>query len=111
MTIPIETAETALSQSPQNSANRPFHTIRLGRIKAILWRNETSVGTRFNLTLCRLFKDDEGHWKSVDSFGRDDLPLLCKVIDQAHTWLFSQAESSSFEAPALHDWKSDRPEK
>jgi len=26
-------------------------------------------------------------WKSTDSFGRDDLLLLAKVIDQTHSWI------------------------
>ena len=30
-------------------------------------------------------------WKQTDSFGRDDLPLLAKVIDLAHTWIFEQS--------------------
>ncbi|NLF73814.1 MAG: hypothetical protein GX575_32795, partial [Candidatus Anammoximicrobium sp.] len=29
-------------------------------------------------------------WKDSSSFGRDDLPLLVKVADQVHTWIFQQ---------------------
>lgn len=68
---------------------RPVHEIRLGAVKATIWPNETSSGTRFNVTLHRLFKDANDQWKQTESFGRDDLPLLTKVADQAHDWIFA----------------------
>lgn len=72
------------------SKQKPVHEIRLGAIKAAIWENETTAGTRHNVTLSRLYRDDEG-WKQTESFGRDDLPLVVKVADQAHSWIFEQA--------------------
>ena len=43
-----------------------------------------------NVTLSRLYKDDNDKWADSTSFSRDDLPLLTKVADEAHTWIFSQ---------------------
>jgi len=68
---------------------KPAHEIRLGRIKATIWANDTANGTRHNVTVSRIYKDGED-WKQSDSFGRDDLPLVCKVLDFAHTWIFEQ---------------------
>ena len=42
-----------------------------------------------NVTVTRLYKDDSG-WKDSASFGRDDLPLVAKVVDLAHSWIFQQ---------------------
>ena len=70
---------------------KPIHEVRLGAIKAAVWRNETENGVRFNATLTRLYKDGE-HWKSTDSFGRDDLLLLAKVADETHSWICAQAQ-------------------
>ncbi len=40
----------------------------------------------------RLYKDKEqDQWASTSSFGRDDLLLVAKVADTAHTWIFEQA--------------------
>lgn len=72
------------------TANKPVHEIRLGRIKAAIWENDTQNGTRHNVTLSRLYKDGE-QWKDSQSFGRDDLPLVAKVSDQAHSWIFEQS--------------------
>lgn len=69
---------------------KPANEIRLGRIKATIWANDTTNGIRHNVTVCRLYKDGD-EWKQSDSFGRDDLPLVAKVLDQAHTWIFEQA--------------------
>ena len=76
------------------SANKPVHEIRLGRIKAAIWENETQNGTRHNVTFQRIYRDDEGQWNHSDSFGRDDLPLVAKVADLAHTWIFQQGQSN-----------------
>ena len=70
-------------------AKKPVHEIRIGRIKATIWENETSNGTRHNVTIQRLYKEGDA-WKSTDSFGRDDLPLVAKVADQVHSWIYQQ---------------------
>lgn len=69
---------------------QPIHEIRMGSIKATIWENETSAGTRCNVTVSRIYKDGE-EWKQTESFGRDDLQLLAKVVDLAHTWIFQQS--------------------
>jgi hypothetical protein len=65
---------------------KPIHEVRLGYMKAAIWRNETDAGVRFNFTFSRLYKDGD-QWKSTESFGRDDLLLLAKVADQTHSWI------------------------
>jgi hypothetical protein len=72
---------------------RPVHEIRMGRIRAAIWANETQSGTRHNVTLSRIYKDGDD-WKDSTSFGRDDLPLLVKVADQCHDWIFQHTGSS-----------------
>ncbi len=70
---------------------KPVHEIRLGRIKAAIWENETQNGTMHNVTLGRLYRED-GQWKDSTSFGRDDLPLVAKVADMVHSWIFEQSQ-------------------
>jgi hypothetical protein len=67
---------------------KPVHDLRLGRIKAAIWRNEGPNGTMFNVTISRLWKDGS-QWKDSTSFGRDDLLLVAKVADMAHTWILT----------------------
>lgn len=70
---------------------KPIHEVRLGHIKAAVWKNETEAGVRYNVTFSRLYKDGDS-WNSTDSFGRDDLLLLGKVADNAHSWIFAQGQ-------------------
>jgi len=76
----------------KSSNNKPVHEVRLGRIKAAIWENETQTGTRHNVTFQRIYRDEGGQWNASDSFGRDDLPLVAKVADLAHTWIFQQGQ-------------------
>ena len=69
---------------------KPIHEIRLGRVKAAVWANETGTGTRYNVTLSRIYKDGE-QWRASDSFGRDELLVVAKAADLAHTWIHENA--------------------
>ncbi len=75
----------------QKSAKRPVHEVRMGRIKATIWENETREGIRHNVSLTRIYKDGEA-WKDSTTFGRDDLPLVAKVADLAHTWVYDHGK-------------------
>ena len=41
---------------------KPVHEVRLGRIRAAIWENETQVGIRYNVNVARIYKDGE-QWK------------------------------------------------
>ena len=86
-------------QQPRSNdaKQKPVHEIRLGRIKAAIWANETDNGTRHNVTITRLYKDGD-EWKTSTSFGREELPLVAKIADMAHTWIYQQGQESNGEA-------------
>ena len=68
--------------------NKPVHELRLGRIRAAVWLNETENGPRYNVQISRLYKDKADKWKDSSSFGREDLPLVGKVADLAMVWIY-----------------------
>jgi hypothetical protein len=74
---------------------KPVHNIRLGRIVCAIWRNETDNGVRHNVTFSRLYKPEGEDWQDSTSFGRDDLPLVAKIADMAHTWIFQQSQEQN----------------
>lgn len=90
------TMSTSSKPRPQSreSKTRPVHEIRMGRIRAAIWQNQTDNGVRHNVTMSRLYKDGDD-WKDTTSFGRDDLPLVAKVCDQAHSWIYSQSNGNT----------------
>ena len=69
------------------SENKPVDEVRLGRIKAAIWENDTEAGAMHNVTLERTYRDGET-WKSSQSFGRDDLLVVAKALDIAHTKIY-----------------------
>jgi hypothetical protein len=73
------------SSKSNQSKSQPVDEIRIGAIKAAIWRNDGEQGPRFNVTFQRIYRTNEGEWRSTDSFGRDDLLILGKVADAAHT--------------------------
>ena len=73
------------------SSKKPVHEIRVGRVRAAIWENETQNGSLHNVTLSRSYRDGDT-WKNSTSFGRDDLLVLAKVADMAHTWIFQQRQ-------------------
>ena len=66
---------------------KPVDEIRIGRVKATVWRNGTEDQPRYNVTFSRLYKEAD-QWKSTHSFGRNDLLVLAKVANFAHTRIF-----------------------
>lgn len=94
----IEEPTRADEPPPAEEPRRPIQEFRLGRIKAAVWENETQLGTRHSVTITRLFKADgerNPSWRSTTSFNRDDLPLVAKVADLAHTYIFGLMQNDS----------------
>lgn len=86
------------SKSAQNSSQnkntagkaKPIEVFRLGRIKCAVWENETDSKKFYNVTFARTYVDDAKNYHDTDSFGRDDLPLVAKLADRAHTFIFER---------------------
>ncbi|MEK6703198.1 MAG: hypothetical protein AABZ53_13110 [Planctomycetota bacterium] len=72
---------------------KPIHTLRLGPIQAAIWSNPGQHGPFYNVTIDRRFKDAQDQWQSSGSFGRDDLLIVAKVADAAHTYICERQAS------------------
>jgi hypothetical protein len=74
----------------EKMANRPVQTIRYGSVRAAIWRNMVDNGNAsrpvYNVTFSRSFKDGN-EWKDSSSFGPDDLLVLAKAMNDAHTFI------------------------
>ncbi len=73
-------------------SKKPVHEVRFGLIKASIWENQTKNGARYSVSVVRLFKDGDT-WRESTRFGRDDLLLLAKAADTAHSWMFEQSQA------------------
>jgi basic membrane lipoprotein Med (substrate-binding protein (PBP1-ABC) superfamily) len=75
----------------------PVHVVKLGKIQASVWANETKHGRRFNVTACRLYLEN-GEWKRSDSFGRDELLTAARAFHSAYDWIWTQGKQMDEEA-------------
>ena len=105
-------AQTALETKPASTgAKPPVETFRLGRIKAAVWENEVDQKKDYNVSFARTYMDEDKQFHDTDSFGRDDLPLVAKLSDMAHTWIYQHGYLSAecaAEQPASEN-RDDRP--
>lgn len=76
----------------ENQSTKPVQEIKIGAIKAAIWGNESPHGTRHTVTLSRLYKQGD-EWKQTQSFHRDDLLIVAKVADLAHSWICEHQDS------------------
>ena len=80
------------------STNSPIDEVRIGSVKAAIWPNQVGDegAIRYNVTFGRLFRSDEdGKWKTTRSFGLNDLLVLSKLADQAHTRILQLREQNA----------------
>ena len=73
--------------NPTPRRNGPARILRLGRVKATVWENGSVQRKLYNVTFARTYMDEDKKFHDADSFGRDDLLLLGKLADQAHTFI------------------------
>ena len=69
-----------------SDSKKPAAKVTLHPVSAAIWRNQNQKGDVFySTTFSRNYRDDEGNWKSSDNFSANELLLLAKVADLAHT--------------------------
>ena len=67
---------------------KPAWEIRRGLIKVRIWQQRSKNGLRYSLNVVRLYRNGD-QWKESTRFGRDDIPLVRLVLDEAHTWILT----------------------
>ena len=72
-------------------ASKPQHEIRRGLIKVRIWQRRSKNGARYSLTVVRLFRNGD-QWKESTRLGRDDIPLVRLVLDEAYTWMLTDGD-------------------
>lgn len=84
-----------------STANRPVQTLRYGNIKAAIWRNEVDAGNAsrpmYNVTFSRSYKGEKDEWHDSGSFGVDDLLVVAKLANEAHSFIFQQRAKDAAE--------------
>ena len=91
-------AEANNANSADNG-NKLVHTVRHRNIKATIWKNETSNGPIYNVTVMRSYREEGGEWKDSHSFGYDDLMNVSALMYEAHAFISSLRAKESGTRP------------
>ena len=80
----------------------PAEKVTLFPVEAAIWKNVSRGGDPYySVTFERKYRDQDTKWKSTASFGGDDLLLLAKVADLAHSRLVElRSKDRQMKAPA-----------
>jgi len=72
-------------------------TIRVGRIKAKIWRNMAKDNrVWFNVQIVRLYKENgDANTKEATQFGQGDLLDVAKAAHMAFDWIWGQNRSAA----------------
>src|SRR5947199_1740993 len=84
-----EQRAAANSTNDTGSENKPVHTVRHRSIKATIWKNGTSNGPMYNITVVRSYREESGEWKDSHSIGYDDLMNVAALMYEAHAYISS----------------------
>jgi len=71
-----------------SDSKKPAATVKLHPVYGAIWRNQNAKGVFYSVTFERSYKDDAGNWQTSSTFGANDLLLLAKVSDLAHSEVF-----------------------
>lgn len=75
--------------------NKKPHVIKAARgVRAKLWKNSGKNGEWFNVTITRLYQDDDGDYQDSDSFSRDDLLQVAYVAQRAFDYIVNQTDEA-----------------
>jgi len=69
-----------------DKARKPVHVVKDGAIEVAVWKNDGDKGPFYTVTHRRSYKKGD-EWKESDSYGKDDLLVLAKLLDLAHTYI------------------------
>lgn len=71
----------------------PIHTLRVGNLKAAIWRNEKKDGSSFLVaTFSRPFKNKFNKWCNGTTFSLADLEVLPLLMQQTKDWIKEHGE-------------------
>ena len=79
--------------------NQPLKKFRAGQVSCALWENEVMMNgkavTLLKATIERRYKDKNGDWKSGNSFGRNEIPLVKYCLDKAFETMIEEQSAQN----------------
>jgi hypothetical protein len=80
--------ETQMSNTAKKenlTTTKPVDRLNMGLIKATIWERKTDEYTFYSVSFEKRYRDSEGNWHSTHTYDSNDLLLLAKLANNAHT--------------------------
>ena len=90
-----------------DAPQRPVETVREGRLKASIWRNEAESGAYHSISLARTYSDKDGQLRDTQSFRAKDMLPLSELARRAHHQAH-ELDREAFKAERREDNTPDR---
>ena len=102
--MPTQRSGKGRGNASPPAKDRPVKVFRIRNVRANIWANRLESGAIvYNVTFDRIWKENDeidgqgevtkkGEWKQSASFGKDDLLLLGKIADLAHSWCYRKIQ-------------------
>ncbi len=75
------------------STNRPKQQLRDGTCVLSIFENATDKGTRYSVTVTRIYKrDGASEWERSASLNADDCLRAAELLREAHRWIRDQRQ-------------------
>lgn len=71
-------------QEGSGSRQPPAATLIAGRLRVVIWENESKEGKWYSFTLTRSYKDNKGNWQQAATLGRDDALAASELLRLAY---------------------------
>lgn len=91
-------SQTQNGHVPQDQVDRPppVASFRYGRVKSLVWANQTDRGIYYAVNLVRIYKiEGTDEWSQSSSLGRDDLLPAAEAARAAWHWIHSQMQGEA----------------
>lgn len=82
---------------------KPAAKIRMSNVTAAIWEKKQNDGRiAYSVSFQRSFTDEHGNWKNSDSFFPNDLLLVAKLANEAHSAIHRMRDANR-ETPSDED--------
>ena len=64
---------------------RPVDEVRFGRVKVVVWKNQTAKGDMLSFVPVKLYRQDgDDQWKETNNLGVGDLLPMAEALREAY---------------------------
>lgn len=87
--IVMDNEKTAVQEPVAEATKGPLKVFRIEDVSASVFAHAAKRTTYYSVSFSRSYKDADGRWKYIKSFGVDDLSKVVSLAEQAHDHILS----------------------